>query len=298
MTEARSRRLLVTLVLAAVVLPGAAFGYDPQRHQRLTFFAAKALNRCLDGTEIAPLTPLQVRFIANSNMGLADSNPLVRFFRWSYFDPAERGDRSFLWLINTRFHDHFEELARDVWRTAEPAERYAELGRIVSYVQLVSSPPRALPVYTARFWRWSFKDRFDDYRVDPAVLERAVEAAECDFLSPPPQSFQGILEEVAADTIRAVRSPIGGLPTTWEAFWTPDNDPGDFGEYGPAGNNFGRKVEFPCRAGDAARCVLLKDDPLYEEFALSRQLAAVRGTARAMYLHQLELAPPTAVRAR
>jgi len=294
MTEARSRRFLAVLVLAAAVLPGAASGYEPERHQRLTFFAAKALNRCLDGSEVAPLTPLQVRFIANSNMGLADSNALVRFFRWSYFDPAPSDDRRFLWLINTRFIDHFEELASDVRQAADAAARYEELGRIVSYVQLVSSPPRALPVYTARFWRWSFRDRFDDYRVDPAVLERAVEAAECDFLAPRPQSFRRILTDVAADTLRAVRSPIGGLPTTWEAFWMPGEDPGEFGEYGPAGNNFGRRVEFPCRSGDAARCVLLKDDPLYEEFALARQLAAVRGTARAMYLHQLELAQPSA----
>ncbi|MDZ7670498.1 MAG: hypothetical protein U5Q16_14170 [Gammaproteobacteria bacterium] len=297
MTEVRSRWLLTALVLSVMALPGAALGYEPERHQRLTFFAAKALNRCLDDTGVAHLTPLQVRFIANSNMGLADSNALVRFFRWSYFDPARDDDRSFLWLINTRFIDHFEELTGNVRQAADAAERYEELGRIVSYVQLVSSPPRALPVYTGRFWRWSFRDRFDDYRVDPAALERAVEAAACDFLAPPPESFQRILADVAADTLRAVRSPIGGLPTTWEAFWVPDEDPGEFGEYGPAGNNFGRRVEFPCRSGDAARCVLLKDDPLYEEFALARQLAAVRGTARAMYLHQLEFAQAPAASA-
>jgi hypothetical protein len=279
--------LLFCALLAGLLLPHTVLAYDSQRHQRLTFLAAKWLNRCLAETEVPALTPLQVRFVATSNMGLANTNAMVRFFRWSYFDPGDRRDRRFLWLINTRFVDHFETVAKDVRDRTEASQRYQELGRIVSYVQLVSLPSRALPVYTARFWRWSFSDRFDGYRVDAAALERAVEAGDCEFLTPTPENYGEILQAVAADTLHAVRSPIGGLPTTWEAFWVPADDPGDFGQYGPAGNNFGRRVEFPCRPDSAARCVLLEDDPLYEAFALERQLAAVRGTARAMYLHQL-----------
>jgi len=275
------------LGLAALLLlaPTLSFGYDPQVHQRLTFFAAKALNRCLEGGDIPPLTPLQVRFIATSNMGLANSNPLVRFFRWSYFDAADGGSRKFLWLVNTRFSEHFEQLVMQLQNTADEAERYQDLGRIVSYVQLVSSPPRALPVYSARFWRWNFSDRFDRYRLDEAALQAAL-AADCQFLAEPPESYQEILQAVAADTVNAVRAPMDGLPTTWEPFWTPGNSAGEFGAYGPAGNNFGRKAEFRCSADTAKRCVLLKNDPLYAEFALHRQLAAVRGTAQAMYLFQ------------
>ncbi len=275
------------MLLAVTLVPGSGFGYEPVVHQRLTFHAAKTLNRCLDGTPLQPLTPLQVRFIANSNMGLANSNFLVRFFRWSYFDVEGGDDRRFLWLINTRFLDHFEQLVDDLGNAGDETDRYRELGRIVSYIQLVSSPSRAVPVYATRFWRGSFGDRFDSYRVDEDALEAAL-AGDCGFLNPPPESYRAVLQEVARDTLQAVSSPIGGLPTTWRSFWAPAAEPGDFGDYGPAGNSFGRRVEFPCAERGGQRCVLLADDPLYAEFALARQLAAVRGTARAMYLHALE----------
>src|SRR5690606_10484898 len=103
----RRRDGLRAALLALALLPALSFGYEPQVHQRLTFHAAKILNRCLEGSRIPPLTPLQVRFIATSNMGLANSNFLVRFFRWSYFDMADRDDRQLLWLISTRFLEHF-----------------------------------------------------------------------------------------------------------------------------------------------------------------------------------------------
>lgn len=284
-------RVWYVLVLALGLLPMSAAGYDSQVHQRLTFHAAKMLNRCLEGSDVAPLTPLQVRFIATSNMGLANSNAVVRFFRWSYFDVADRDDRSLMWLISTRFLDHFEEVAEEVRDGGDPLERYQSLGRVVSYVQLVSSPSRAVPVYSARFWRWSFGDRFDGYPVDDQMLEAAL-GEDCSFLDEPPDSYRGILYDVAEDTLQAVRSPIGGLPTTWESFWEPGEEAGDFGDYGPAGNNFGRNVQFPCNGDRSEQCVLLEDDPLYREFALERQLDAIRGTARAMYLHQLIHAEP------
>lgn len=281
------RPWLAVLAVAAMLGSAGVSAYEPQVHQRLTFLAAKLLNRCLEGTPVAPLTPLQARFVATGNMGLANSNALVRFFRWSYFDVADRDDRQFLWLVSTRFLDHFDEVAEQVGNTGDPAERYQQLGRIVSYVQLVSAPSRALPVYTARFWRWSFGDRFDAQGLDADALEAALNREDCGFLEQRPDSYREVLFDVAQDTLDAVRSPIDGLPTTWEAFWAPGEGPGDFGDYGPAGNQFGRKVEFRCSAGASERCVLLEDDPLYEEFTLARQLAAVRGTARVMYLHQL-----------
>lgn len=279
---------LVPWVVLGALLSGQAAGYAPEDHQRMTFYAAKVLSRCLEGSPVPAPTPLQVRFIANSNMGLANTNAFVRFFRWSYFDVADQDDRDVLWLISTRFLDHFEEVAEEVEESSNPSDRYQELGRIVGYIQLVSSPSRALPVYSARWWRWSFGDRFDGYPLLTDSLEGALELTGCDFLNPPPQSYRAVLFDLAQDTLRAVRSPIGGLPTTWTSFWEPGEEPGDFGEYGPAGNSFGRKVEFPCSEAREARCVLLEDDPLYEEFALARQLAAVLATARAIYLHQVD----------
>jgi hypothetical protein len=274
----------VALVLAFALAP-AASAYEPRSHQRLTFLAAKQLNRCLGETSIPHLSPLQVRAIANSNVGLADSNFVARLFRWSYYDPLEREGHSVGWVVTTRFNDHFRQLVAELESARSDDDRQAALGRIVSYVQLVSAPARAIPVYAPRFWRWTFTDRFDLYPLQDAELEAQLDA-DCSHLAQTPESFQAILAEVAADTLRAVRGPIGPLPATWEAFWTIGDAPGEFGSYGPAGNSFGRYTEFPCGPPDIHRCVLLTDDPAYVAFALSRHLAAVRGTARAMLLYQ------------
>jgi hypothetical protein len=80
---------------------------------------------------------------------------------------------------------------------------------------------------------------------------------------------------------------MGGLPTDWTAFWRPNANADGFGDYGPAGNSFGRRTEFRCSGGE--RCVLLNDDPLYAEFALSRHADAVRGTQAAMLRMQLSM---------
>ncbi|MEZ5559421.1 MAG: hypothetical protein R3E86_12880 [Pseudomonadales bacterium] len=284
------RALWVALCLGCA----AAHGYEADIHQQLTFLAAKQLNRCVEGSNVEPLTPLQVRYIARSNVALADSNLFVRMFRWSYYDPTGR-ERNLLWLISTRFSAHFADLVAGLERAEPEPDGYRELGRIISYVQLVSAPAHAVPVYTGRFWRWNIGDRFDDYPLDAAAVEAAL-GEDCGFLQPLAESYEAELAASAAGTLVAVSKPIGGLPATWEAFWRLPAEPGTFGEYGPAGNNFGRRAEFPCvRSATAGsteqpkrkRCVLLEDDPLYDEFARNRHVSAVRHTARVMLLYQV-----------
>lgn len=63
-------------------------------------------------------------------------------------------------------------------------------------------------------------------------------------------------------------------------------DEDEFGAYGPAGNNFGVRAEFAC--GEGERCLLLRDDPLYQEFAHVQHLIAVRATIQAMFLMQYQ----------
>lgn len=285
----RSRERAAAGLCLVVALLGSslALAYESEVHQRLTFHAAKWFNRCSAETTTLPLTPLQVRYAARSNVALADSNLFVRMFRWNYYNRAGQQERSALWLVSTRLHEHFNKVVQRLEQASEPAERYRELGRIIFYLQLMTSPARVVPVYTGRFWRWSFSDRFDSYRLDDDALDAAL-AETCDFLDDPPLDFSSLLVESARETLDAVRSPIGGLPATWQAFWKISSNPDDFGEYGPAGNSFGRKTDFPC--GDARskqrRCVLLKRDPIYAEFALERHIAAARSTARAMLLLQ------------
>ncbi len=269
--------------LAALIFCSPAYGYESDLHQAFTFLAAKQFNRCVEDSAIPPLTPLQVRYIAKSSVAQADPNLFVRMFRWNYYDSDDHSDGSTLWLFKTRFHQRFEELQQRFDRAEDEGDVYREFGRLVSFLQMVSSPPRVVPVYTGRFWRLSFSDRFDQYPLDEAGLTELVDA-DCGFLTTPAADFNAILSLAAQQTIDAVAAPIQGLPVSWQVFWKPAAKAGDFGDYGPAGNNFGRKTSFRC--GVEKPCLLLDDDPLYDSFALQRHADAVRATMQAMYLLQ------------
>ena len=273
-----SRCLLVGLWC----LTAQALAYDGRIHQDLTFLAAKHFNRCAGDTEIPPLTPLQIRYLAKTNVGLADRNAFARMFNWRYYDRGAEAEHSVMWAIDTRFHEHFNEILARMEKADSMGKLYSEVGRIINYVQLVSSPPHTVPVFTSRFWRFSFSDRFDGYPVDVEAVAQAI-GDDCSFLAAE-EDYAGVLRSAAVDTIEAVRSPIAGMPATWEAFWELAEDPEKFGEYGPAGNSFGRKTEFRC--GQQQRCVLLRDDPLYAAFAAQRHAAAVKGTLSAMLIVQ------------
>jgi hypothetical protein len=270
------------LVAVLWCLAAQTLAYDGRIHQDLTFVAAKHFNRCADGTEIPPLTPLQIRYLAKTNVGLADRNAFARMFNWRYYDRGAEAEHSVMWAIDTRFHEHFNEIVARIDRADDMGRLYSEVGRIINYVQLVSSPPHTVPVFTSRFWRFSFTDRFDGYPVDVEAVGQAI-GDDCSFLEAE-EDYGAVLRTVAADTIEAVRAPIEGMPATWEAFWELSDDPENFGDYGPAGNSFGRKTEFRCAQQE--RCVLLRDDPLYAAFAAQRHAAAVKGTLAAMHIVQ------------
>ncbi len=273
--------LICGFVVIAVGLQ--AHGYEGSFHQKLTFLAAKQFNRCVVDSAIPSVTPLQVRYVAKSNIGQSDTNLFVRMFNWSYYDRGAQAERSFLWLVDTRFHKHFNEVVASLGDADNVAERYRRLGRLVNYVQDVTSPARSVPVYTARFWRFNLADRFDSFPVDEEAVEEAL-LGSCDYLNSVNESYIEILTDVASSTLAAVQGPMTGMPVSWEIFWKLNDDQHGFGEYGPAGNNFGRKSEFRC--GEVERCVLLDDDPLYADFALQRHIDAAIGTMRALKVLQ------------
>lgn len=272
-------------VLLAVLLTGSGQGiaYEGPLHQELTFIAARAFNSCIDEGRLAarPLTPLQVRYIAKTNRRQAQSNFFTRVFRWNYYDRGNQSAQSFLWVMDTRFHSHFKEVNRRLQSPRSQAAYFSDLGRVLNYVQDVTSPAHSVPVYTARFWRFSLTDRFDGFDIDQDELSASLEGA-CESALVLPENFASILEQSAERTLSAVRAPVAGMPTHWTAFWRPNEDPSDFGEYGQAGNNFGRPVQFRCGGGQ--RCVLLENDPLYRSFALARHRDAVISTMRVMLL--------------
>jgi hypothetical protein len=224
-----------------------------------------------------------VRYVARASIAEADSGWFGWFHRSDYYDRAHQDDRKFLWLFDARVHDRYDEALVNLSDATEPAQRYAALGRVVGTLQIATSPAHVVPVNIARWWRLSTADRFDSFPVDDEALEASIESACPELLAPAEISLGQLLVDTANDTLSAVQAPIAGWPASWQAFWSLAADPEDFGEYGRAGNSFGRRVTFDCYK---VRCRLADDDPLYREFALARHRTAVMSTARALLWEQ------------
>ncbi len=260
-----------------------ASAYEAQIHQQLTFLAARHLNECLGGSAIPRIAPLEVRYVARANVRQEETGWLRGVFRSDFYDRAGQRERNWMWILDTRVHEQFRELREELDDANTQAERYAELGRVINILQDMSVPAHVVPVYFTRWWRFNVSDKFNEYPVDPDLVARTLQG-DCDaLLTASDSSFDTLMREAADDTLRAVQAPIEGLPATWQAFWRLADDPDSFGEYGPAGNSFGRRAEFRC---NGERCVLLDRDPLYAAFALDRHVMAVTTTARALLAEQ------------
>ena len=266
-------------LLPAILFCGSVAAYEGRAHQQLTFIAAMQFNRCVSDLDVPRLTALQVRYVARAEWRFSR-----KVARWPYYDGRDTGRNRLLWFIQTRLHEHFDAAVAKLAVADDLSSKYANLGVIVNLIQDMTSPAHVVPVFTTRWWRFSFADRYNTYDID----ERAVEEAIGDYCMPlegVDETFAEVLHGTAENTRAAVRAPMLGMPATWEAMWE-FGEPGEFGEYGVAGNNFGRPTRFDC--GQDERCVLLTDDPLYAAFALERHLVAVRATMAAMLLAQRE----------
>ncbi len=281
--EHGARRIcLVLLLTTALFAVDAARAYEPDIHQQLTFIAAKQFDRCIEGTDLDQLTPLEIRYIVRTNAAEAESGFWRNLVTSRFYDRSEADDHTFLWLIRTRMNPEFEQALEDLQDAEGFAERYANLGRLVSHLQTMTSPVYAVPIYYSRWWRLSTTEPFNSYAVDVGSLERRLEGSCSLFMSQPPTDPTRLLRQTAARTVDALSRPIDGMPASWEAFWETA-DAGSFGRYGPAGNRFGQATTFRCNGTD---CVMRNGDPRYQEFALDRHFDAVVATMRAMYWKQ------------
>jgi hypothetical protein len=269
-------------VAAVVQLPLPAAAYDPEIHQQLTFVAVKQFDRCIEETGLDRLTPLEIRYIVRTNVSSVDSGFFSGLMSWRFYDRSESDDHSLLWVVRTRMNEDFRAAAQALEEADGFAERYANLGRLIGHIQDMTSPSYAVPVYYPRWWRLSFSDRFNSFPVDVDALESVLEESCETFMNGPPIDPHQILRQTADRTVAALREPIESTSATWEVFWEV-GEPGEFGSFGPAGNNFGRRAEFDC---NGESCRIRSRDARYAAFALARHYDAVVATMRAMYWMQ------------
>lgn len=273
--SALTRLACLSLILA---LSPTVFAYEASLHQEIMFIAARQYNQCVAATPERRVSALQVRFAARAATAQANRNFFRRMFRWGFYEREQQKPKRSLWVIETRLHEHFNSLIETVEKDDKLSEQFSAAGRLAAYVQDVTSPAQAVPIYTARFWRFNTYDRFNHFDLRPAAIEAQIEGL-CDQILSEDLSYVDILRSAADATLAAIEEPIPGMPTTWQAFWRLAKDPSDFGEYGAAGNRFGAKTSFRC---GEERCVLLKNDPLYVEFADVQHATAVIGTMRVL----------------
>ena len=301
------------LLFALLWLNASAQAYEDELHQQLTFMSAKQLSRCMTtwqdtNPSLGPqnndaLSALEMRYVVRANVASAKGNFFGRMFRWNYYDVTRDDSQRVLGMFATRFNTRFEEVTAQLRSAPGSRDRLEAFGELLSYLQDVSTPSRVVPVYTGRWWAFNMQDRFDRYPLDAARLE-SLGPTLCDEVAEVGPSLmredsgaglKALLTAGAASTLAAVNAEIPGMPAQWTAFWQPsaDNTGADFGDYGSAGNNFGKRVEFRCAtsADPNMRCLLLTSDPLYQEFAFTRHRDALRSTMLAMLLvqHQGEL---------
>jgi|GEM_PF-310346 len=280
-----SKAVVVLLLAAGLGQTQVALAYGGDVHQQLMFLAARQYNECVKDTPERRLSALQVRYAAKAAVRQSEASFFRRMFRWSFYEREKQSPKSMLWVVETRLHEHFNSLTRQLAEAETDAEQFTVAGRIAAYVQDVTSPVRVVPIYTARFWRFNTSDRFDNYPLADTELIRGLESV-CDtVLGGSFDDFSDVLRKTADKSLRAIVEPIPGMPTTWQSFWRLAKNPSDFGEYGPAGNRFGNSTSFKC---GGERCVLLNDDPLYAEFAAARHTAAIVGTMQVLHMLQQE----------
>ena len=284
----RVRPTFGVMFVAAALVAVSPIAYEGDIHQELTFIAARQYNQCAEDTHLATLTPLEVRYIAIANANQADAAWWRRMFRWNYYNRGGKSSAKFLWILDTRMHNHYRNTLRRLEEARDLSRRFTNLGRIINYVQDATTPVHVVPVYTARWWRFSVSDRFNAFPVDAEGVAAAL-GDDCAAIRSTDLGFDNLLATTAERTISSVTDSIPGLPVSWEAFWELNEDPEDFGRYGDAGNNFGREARFRCdRPEDGRRknCVLVQNDPLYREYAQARHLDAVQATITAMAMMQ------------
>lgn len=276
---------LTLLAICIVASPTDGYAYLPVIHETLTRIAGERFNECAvrKGHE-----PLKCESIGNIVKGVRyedDQFILKRLLTWHFYDRSPKKRESII-CKRTRLHARFDELSKRVNRSAPSKEAYSELGKLIHYLQDVTVPAHAIPIFhPTPILKWPFtkNDSFDEFAVQKSD-STDIANEECDNLLEGGigKSYNELLSATAQSTLNSISEPIGDTSETWSVFWQL-SEPGSFGCYGPEGNNFGKAIPLDCE-GEA--CNLEEGDPIYVEYAKARHLEAIDVTIRAILNYQ------------
>ncbi len=310
-----------------------AFSYSKKNHTLITALAVEAYNRCGEKMNPRPgwfktIDPLQKKRLLFGS--IADDEDLSgKLKRWHFYDrEGTLGRHSSigfpglnLLIKETSLHARFDQLeitadkqtdfvgAKRAWRI------FDTLGKIVHYIQDVTVPAHVIPIFHPGK-TLPLADQFDNYPFQItfySVQEGSPPKATDDFfkdfedrvgcsvlLKSSDHSFNAILDDAAGRTYRMLDHKIQGTERTWAGtFWETTVNERGFGNYGLAGNHFGKKKN--ClkwehhEKGDggfgSARCDdwLILDQSVYDQFSSRQHMSAIEGTMRALRLLQQKM---------
>ncbi|WP_333984899.1 hypothetical protein [Ectopseudomonas khazarica] len=233
---------------------GSAFAFTPDLHSAYALKAAQAYKTCA-GVEL----PAQLSEALAGGARAEDSSLSTLFQRITNWHFYNRNNmlKSF-WFFNrnqdvifTKRTEKLDRLLEDP--NADSAKVYKQAGRVLHYIQDMSVPGHAVPVYHAKL-PGNDPDPFDDFESIEALPVFGLSEMQCqelrDEIGKADASPRHFLNDAATATLQVIEQidPAGNpiVDGAWKAYWVyPASDPDEarkgWGEYGICA--FSREVE-------------------------------------------------------
>lgn len=173
---------------------------------------------------------------------------------------------------------------------------YDPVGKMAHYLQDVSVPAHVIPIFHP--FKSKISDAFDNFKINADKVNESVNSNVCEFIKElSNKSFNQILDNYADKTFEMINSDIKGLvdkkgnPVKATTFWSLKLNERMFGDYGVAGNRFGKKKV--CIKSEVDEDFILCTERLkikktiYKNIALQQHIKAVKATIEAIALIQM-----------
>lgn len=254
------------LLLVLCLVASGALGYGISDHRVITRKAVAVFNACYP--ELG-FTAYDMDVIIKGNLS-EDYNLATKWLRNShYYNPQK-------W-VRTLYRDdasyRVKYLVRKLRETQK--KRIYILGKIVHFVQDVSSPPHVMPIVHG------LGDGFEKFSISEEAIKTLQVA--CPHQPLPPMV---VLREYALQTLAQVKKTAiatrGGekYEFSWQLFWY-EGLGSKFGYYGFFGNNFGQTKPIVI-----LRHVYKFKKELFRQFKLQQMQQAIEATTASFYWYR------------